>query len=510
MLKNGNNFSEKLVRAPLDVSSGAVSGLSNDCSGGGRKAGGSAPLGMYGSIVVKNDAPPAWQEGRKALYSLARHASKLLFPKGTEPNLIKGVGTCRWALQYGASGVGVKMSHYADQHRAHLTGLQTCKSVWDCPVCSSRISRTRGQQASDVLSWARAEGHRVVMITLTARHTVDDPLADFLKKMKKAKRKLHGRQAWRKLKKRDAIVSVLTAVEVTHGRHGWHPHFHMIVIVRDEDAEGVMYGLGDTWRDCLRTEGLDGKDAAFDCRDANQAGKYLAKWGAAQELTLSGQKRARKGGITPLQLLEASKAGNEGAGDHWLEYSRAFFGSTQLDGLTAACRLAGLDEVSDEEAASDEGQEDQTTDEEPTVVIDPTVWRKRGRYRRTDIMDACEKGGALAVQRVLEVDTPQEPDDTVIEAPEQLSASQFNDLVDEVEGEILRPVPKSAPVMISDPPPIIPDSIRDMMMRSIWTPDDVDQFVDFLAPDKCCKAITPAKRAEAILRTRSRSAEKCG
>lgn len=345
---------------------------------------------------------PHWQETRRAIWALSRTAAGLLYPSGTPKDQIKGVATCRWAVQSTAAGVDVHLSEYegSGQKRASFGGLQTCGLVWQCPACAARISETRRRQVNAGLEWAKRRGYRIAMITLTARHGEDDELAGLLSAMKRAKKRLHQHRAWKRLKPQ--IVAMLTATEVTHGRNGWHPHFHVLVIVETEEAEAALAELGDPWRGALRAEGLDGAAAAFDCQGASAAGRYVSKWGAGEELTLSGKKAAKgKGGRTPLQLLEACKAGNEEAGELWLEYVAAFHRRTQLDGLKKLVDLAGLEDVTDVEAAQDQAQDDQERDEEPVSNIDTDTWRQKARKRRTDILDAAETDGAAGVWSVI-------------------------------------------------------------------------------------------------------------
>jgi hypothetical protein len=466
-------WKNEVLRAPPDISGGGASASNQPAAGESKKArqgrpeaASGASLGINGDIVRRSappipsrspeftsPKPPHWQEVRRTIWSLSRTAASLIYPPGTPSREIKGVGTCRWAVQSRQDGVDVNMSTYAEgkQQRASFGGLQTCGLVWQCPACAARISETRRRQVNDGLAWAKSEGYQIVMLTLTARHGADDDLKALLASMKRAKQRLHRHRAWTRLK--PYIVAILTATEVTHGKNGWHPHFHMIVIVKTKEAKSQLLQLDDPWRGALRAEGLDGADAAFDCRDASSVGRYVAKWGAGEELTMSGKKRAKGKGQTPLNLLEAHKAGNEGAGALWLEYVEAFHGRTQLDGLKKLVRLAGLDEMTDAEAAKDEAQANQEQDG-PLTNIPHGIWVAGGRHKRTDILDAAEDHGVAGVWRV--IDGKDADSEDVIERPER------------------------AP---PEPPGILPDSIRDILMRSIWTPDDLDRFMDHISPE---------------------------
>ena len=465
-------WKNEVLRAPLDMSGGGASASNRSAAGGTKKArqgrpkaASGASLGINGGIVRRkappiqsspaksaSSKPPHWQEVRRTIWSLSRTAASLIYPRGTPSREIKGVGTCRWAVQSRQDGVDVNMSTYGEgtAQRASFGGLQTCGLVWQCPACAARISETRRRQVNDCLAWAKTEGYQIVMLTLTARHGAEDQLKALLGGMKRAKQRLHRHRAWARLK--PDIVAILTATEVTHGKNGWHPHFHMIVIVKTKEAKEGLSHLGAAWRGALRAEGLDGADAAFDCRDASSVGRYVSKWGAGEELTMSGKKRAKGKGQTPLNLLEAHKAGNKDAGALWLEYVEAFHGRSQLDGLTKLVRLAGLDELTDAEAAKDEAQADQAQ-EGPLTNIPHPIWVAGARRKRTDILDAAEDCGADGVWRV--IDGKVADDEDVIETPE--------------------PAPP-------EPPSILPDSIRGILMRSIWTSDDLDRFIDHISP----------------------------
>ena len=76
-----------------------------------------------------------------------------------------------------------------------------------------------------------------------------------------------------------------------HAGEGWQP------------GRGARPGqLREPWLASLRAEGLDGSGAAFQVQGATAAGNYVGKWGAAEELALSGKKSGRAG-RSPFQLL---------------------------------------------------------------------------------------------------------------------------------------------------------------------------------------------------------------
>ena len=92
-----------------------------------------------------------------------------------------------------------------------------------------------------------------------------------------------------------ALIGSVTATEVTGGgTHGWHPHFHTLMLIEaTTEAEAIEFveRLRAPWLSCLRAFGLDGAGAAFDVQGAASAGNYVGKWGAAEELALGERKR---------------------------------------------------------------------------------------------------------------------------------------------------------------------------------------------------------------------------
>ena len=295
--------------------------------------------------------------------------------------------------------------------KAFFNGLQSCGSVWVCPVCSAKISEIRRSELNDALAWSRKAGHIPVMLTLTHRHGNGDDLRHQLKTLKKAKQRFRQRKEWRKLK--PFIVGTITATEVTHGSAGWHTHFHEIIIFRagrnpdtkkDETrAVEALSALASVWIACLRGLGLDGiEKRAFQVQGASEAGEYMGKWGAAEELALSGKKVGKRAGLTPWQIL---KNANPQDGDcefsaMFREYADAFRGTRQLVWSPNLKAMIGINEVTDAEASEAE--------EEPEIIAQITRedWngthgRAGARYRRGRILTAGETDGAEGVARVV-------------------------------------------------------------------------------------------------------------
>lgn len=365
--------------------------------------------------------------GRAARFRHQRHAAALMAGQHR-------VGLCRWSVVSRAAGVDVVTSAYKDGvARAHYEGLQTCGSVWACPCCSARISEVRREEMGQLLSWARGRGYHVRMVTLTCRHGRHDDLSDLLLRLKGrtkndekgikgylgAKQRLSTDRRWRDHVQPHVVGSV-TATEVTGGgRHGWHPHMHMILIL-DQDID--LTPMRDAWHGSLRAVGLDGTGQGWDVRDADHMGEYLAKWGAAEEIALSGKKRGRRGGgRTPAQLLAASSdEGDDHAGMLWAEYAVTFHGRRQLVWTRGLKKAVGIKDRKDKDIARDERQEEQT--ETGRAHLTHETWQRvaaRGADYRADLLDRAEEAGAEVA--VVEAEAGLIGGDVIDEEPRQAS-----------------------------------------------------------------------------------------
>lgn len=86
--------------------------------------------------------------------------------------------------------------------------------------------------------------------------------------------------------------------------------------------------------------------------------------------------------------------------------------------------VRGRDDVSDEDAAGDEVQDDQEQEEDPLMNISHSDWRATGRYRRTRILDAAEVEGAKGIDAVLSEPWSKDLTDDVIDDADECPAKQ--------------------------------------------------------------------------------------
>lgn len=332
------------------------------------------------------------EDRRLAGYKAKKTAANILIKQGDKlERLGVRVSHCR----YVSRAEQVTLDRQGET--ARFDGLKSCNSVWCCAICSARISAGRRDELNALLAAARAEGLAAVMLTLTASHKRGMILSAWLAAFKDAKRTLRQRREWRALK--GAFVGSVTATEVTHSEaNGFHPHLHEILLFNGSEAEALaaVEGLRAAWLASLTGQGLSGNEHAFQVQPATAAGEYVAKFGAAEELTLDQAKRGRKGSRTPWQILddagdaENPKAKRDGA--IWTEFAAAFIGRRQLVWSPGLKARFGIDEIEDAEIPEGETAE-------PVEVLRAWLgksdeWR-RARRRSVALLSAAERGTCL-------------------------------------------------------------------------------------------------------------------
>lgn len=285
----------------------------------------------------------------------------------------------------------VDVMHVPDGDAAYYQNLRTCDSVWDCPVCATKITERRRVEMMLGVARAHEDGLTPVLVTLTLRHNRADLLADLLRGLKFSYRKFKSGRAWQALKDDFGIVGSVTATEVTHGHgreknNGWHPHLHALMFLQPISANKLHTlesALKERWEHVLAAQGFDASwEHGLTVKEGDAAiADYVTKWGhepketrwtVERELTKAPTKSASDDGATPFQLLELSGAGDDEAGRLFQEYSAVFHGRAQLVWSRGLRNLLGIGaEASDGDiAAADEPTA------ELLVQLTRTVWWK--------------------------------------------------------------------------------------------------------------------------------------
>lgn len=209
----------------------------------------------------------------------------------TERRAVRGCGRTAWTEE---PAVVVVAGADGRAPSAHWHGLATCHASM-CPVCAGTLAAKRMDAARRAIE---GSGGRWQMLTLTLRHTARDDPKQLVDEILGAWRRCRATRAVRAIF--DARVTAsIRALEVTHGRHGWHPHIHLVLRTTDW-TDDERETLRRAWRSALGTERVvpddypypdpsvawseahEGADAAFVARYTAKLGLEVSGLGAGK------------------------------------------------------------------------------------------------------------------------------------------------------------------------------------------------------------------------------------
>jgi hypothetical protein len=246
---------------------------------------------------------------------------------------------------------------------ARITGLITCGSVWDCPVCSSKISMIREKEIRTAIDNWYGLGNYCLLVTYTVRHNKGDKLTDLSRVMTEGLRFVKSGRQYQEIK-RDGIKGSITLTEITYGQNGWHYHKHILLFVKNtfiyelkNNQDKLQNVLVQRYRSYIESKGytiVDGIGVTIEKVENNKLGQYFTKWGMSNEL--ASDIKESNGGITPFQMLDDIDTW----GNMFLEYSRTMYGKRRItfsNGLRAMLNMG--EEKTDQEVLQEEDQDGQ-------------------------------------------------------------------------------------------------------------------------------------------------------
>lgn len=296
---------------------------------------------------------------------------------------------------------------------AYFTGVQTCASIWACPVCAARIRQRRAGEIESAGVQHLAQDGGLGFGTFTLPHQRTDDLDDLLGVVQKAWEKVQQNRAVRRLFDRFGITGRIRATEITYGSwHGWHPHLHLLFFANTDLSHSEWSELRDTlsdaWASAVVTLGRSrpGDVVGVTLGKVYRAdvGKYLAKvqdhYGEAstigKEMARGDVKRGRKRSRTPFEIAEQAVLGVVPDLPLWWAYEQATKGRRAIEWSRGLKARFDLSEKSDEDlAAEDAGGE-------LVVHVDHVQWGLLiTNGQETHLLDLVEQGGAPAAHRFL-------------------------------------------------------------------------------------------------------------
>ncbi len=253
-------------------------------------------------------------------FSLQRTMSKVV----PEFRVSKCLYTCRDSKKH--LSVYISSKHGT----VSVSNLQTCGSVWHCPVCAAKITEKRRLEVQKAIVDHQAAGGSVSFVTRTVPHYKSDSLILLRDRFRKADSIYRANGSYKiivkdkKCKGASIKVFELTVSEA----NGWHLHVHELYFHESDAFRGVAVSLNPDYQEFLRSfeDGLykhwrtaalkagfyePSRAHGLQVQNGDFAAEYFAKygvepqsgWGIDSELTKAHIKKAKKG-FSPFDLLK--------------------------------------------------------------------------------------------------------------------------------------------------------------------------------------------------------------
>lgn len=333
---------------------------------------------------------------------------------------------CKHALNSNSQMVAVDFN----SKNAFYTGLQTCGSVWTCPICAARITEVRRQEIATAIDEAYKLGYQSAMITFTFPHNNTMSLEDTLNKQSKALALFRKGNVWTCYKKKVNFLGLIRALEVTHGVNGWHPHTHELWLIDPKTKERAFKAfILQRWIECLKKVGLlplnpskqqleAVKKHSVDVKMNCKASDYIAKadssanWGIDRELAKAANKGKGKG-LHPFELLAEDTKKNQTL---FIEFVQSIKGKSQLFWSHGLKEKLGIKQLSDEEIAENEEDDDEPMHNKQIFFTEKEWKLILNKEYRAQILNRFELAKDLAEEykAIIEYITGEKIDDVIM------------------------------------------------------------------------------------------------
>lgn len=328
-----------------------------------------APLGT----IAKSATPPK-KEARKKRFALLAAIRSCYIAEGKKKGLLLPTSYHRTSLcKHALTGASVELWQGQDPaeknaKKGYFVGLQTCGSVWTCPICANRIQEQRRQEIAQAMTYFYSKQKQAVMITFTFPHTASDKLKDLLDKFSKALKAFKSGAPWGRFREKHGFEGLIRSLEVTRGGNGWHPHTHELFFINQEvdELEFKTWCVERWLAVCIRAglveaDDIDKQDAfishsldfKFNCSTSDYLAKFddNAHWGADREIAKASSKKGKNSGMHPFELAFMNYH------NLFIEYTEAIKGKAQLFWSRGLKEKVGIFEIDDEEIASEDNEE---------------------------------------------------------------------------------------------------------------------------------------------------------
>lgn len=356
------------------------------CGGGGE-----APLGIYAKSC--SGQPPPLDAESPVYRRLQRFALQSQIASYLPDQRVK---TCL----RNPVGSTVNIKHNLAKDSFGYRNLETCASVWMCPVCAAKISeKRRAELATGISNWHDLDGS-VVMMTVTVQHNLSTPFKKTLAELQTAYRSFLMSRPVVRLLDQMGVVGRIRALETTYGENGWHPHFHVLMFVKSDDIQMIRFenALLDEWKAVCKRKGMATPNGhGLKLHDGSYASAYVSKWGLESEMT-KGHIKKSKTGYSPFDLArfdlgiytgDAKPLASGQARMLFREYAYCMKGKRQLVWSDGLRDLLGLKVEKSDQELVDEIEEQEVL----FVAIPLEMWKIILKAeKRGEVLESCKLG----------------------------------------------------------------------------------------------------------------------
>ena len=299
---------------------------------------------------------------------------------------------------------------------AYFLDVQTCGSVWSCPVCAAKIRQRRAVEIESACVQHLGAGGSIGFLTLTFPHSRGDDLANMLATLTLCWKDVQQGilKSGRARAKALGLFGFIRSTEITYGRwNGWHPHLHVLIFanraVSESEWEELRDAISASWTAAVLKRGRErpGEVVGVTLGPVRKAevGKYLAKvqdhYGHESTLGLEmargDVKKGRLKSRTPFELAEEAVQGVAFEIGLWHDYESATYRRRAIEWSRGLKAGFDIEEVEDEELA--------LADVDGDVFI-PAVTKAQyallvGSKAECTFLELGEAGGGVAAHEFL-------------------------------------------------------------------------------------------------------------
>ena len=237
------------------------------------------------------------------------------------------MGCGRWRA-YGSDPLTAEIEVPHGGH-PRMLGHFICGGTWVCDPCArARVAQVRSWTRAALIPALDAHGMTGALVTLTLAHSYEDDWAQVVHGLLRAFSLMDRRMS--KAYKKIGSMGKLRALEAPVGRHGLHPHLHLLLTYKKgADLAGIEVAMRDAWNVAVGQVGGRCNEHGFDFKP-DCVNDYVAKMEVSHELASHGTKQARGKGLLLGQLLDRAAVNDEKSAAEWVRAVAALGGRNRF------------------------------------------------------------------------------------------------------------------------------------------------------------------------------------